>query len=130
MKKINLGPVIAALQHVGSYAAGLVTALVFAGMSHDQAVVLVNSIVQASSGLASVLGALGVLVPIVIAAFAARKATPTEQVKAVEALPDVATIVVKDSANSTVGALAIDKNHPNIVTETQNEKDAKEGTKV
>lgn len=56
-----------------------------------------------------------------------RKAT---QIKLVDKMPEVATIVVKDNANGTVGALAQSEAHPNIVTETQNEIDAKEGTKV
>ena len=58
------------------------------------------------------------------------KNTHANQVKAVEAMPEVATVVVKDEVRNGVGELAADPTHPNIVTETQNEKDAKKGTKV
>ena len=47
-----------------------------------------------------------------------------------EAVPAVATIVVKDTATDGPAKLAQSDNHPNIVTETQNEADAKKGTKV
>lgn len=52
------------------------------------------------------------------------------KVKIAEAVPGVATVVIKDEANSTLAALAKDETHPNVVTETQNEADAKNGTKV
>lgn len=45
-------------------------------------------------------------------------------------VPGVATVVVKDTANGTLAKLAADEEHPNIVTETQNEQDAKMGTKA
>jgi hypothetical protein len=48
----------------------------------------------------------------------------TTQIKAVEAIPEVATVVVKDGANGAVGALARSGVNPNIVTESQNGKDA------
>lgn len=61
----------------------------------------------------------------------ALQAAPDDvKVKVAEAIPDVATVVIKDDANGKLGALAQSEAHPNIVTETQNEKDAKEGTKV
>lgn len=56
--------------------------------------------------------------------------TKAQVVKAVERMPDVATVVVKDEANGALGTLAQSGEHPNIVTETQNEADAKLGTKV
>lgn len=59
--------------------------------------------------------------------YSSRKAT---QVKLVEKMPEVATIVIKDEARGAVGELAASPNEHNIVTETQNEADAKEGTKV
>lgn len=56
-----------------------------------------------------------------------RKAT---QVQMVQQMPEVATIVVKDEARGAVGDLAASPHEEHIVTETQNEKDAKEGTKA
>ena len=52
------------------------------------------------------------------------------QIANVEQLPEVATVVVKDSANGAIAKLANDDKHPNIVTETQNEKDVKAGAKA
>lgn len=45
--------------------------------------------------------------------------------------PEVATIVIKDGTNGKVGAMAASEAPVNakVVTETQNEKDAKEGSK-
>jgi len=51
-------------------------------------------------------------------------------VQLAEGVPDVATVVVRDTATNGVAALAQDASHPHVVTETQNEMDAKKGTKV
>lgn len=74
--------------------------------------------------------ALVVIPPLVVAVwgwYSSRKAT---QIKAVEKMPEIATVVVKDEARGAVGKLAASPNEHNIVTETQNEKDAKKGTKA
>lgn len=64
-------------------------------------------------------------------AIEALKQVPDEtKIAIVEKIPDVATVVVKDIANGAVAQLAASDAHPNVVTETQNEKDAKNGTKV
>lgn len=47
-----------------------------------------------------------------------------------KAVPDVATVVVKDDANGALAELASSEAQLNIVTETQNEADAKLGTKT
>ena len=61
----------------------------------------------------------------------ALKQVPDEaKVAIAETVPSVATVVVKDGVNGKIGELAADPNHPNIVTETKNEADAKMGTKV
>jgi hypothetical protein len=44
-----------------------------------------------------------------------------------EAVPNVATVVVKDDAGGNLGQIAGSPQHPNIVTETRNELDAKMG---
>lgn len=51
------------------------------------------------------------------------------KVSIAEAVPGVATVVVKDGTNGKLGDLAASPDHPNVVTETQNQKDAKNGTK-
>ena len=47
-----------------------------------------------------------------------------------EGVPSVATVVVKDVANGAIGTLAQSASHPSIVTETQNELDAKAGKRT
>lgn len=61
---------------------------------------------------------------------ALEKVPDVVKVQVAEAVPEVATVVVKDNANGALGVLAQSEAHPNIVTETQNERDAKMGTKV
>ena len=62
---------------------------------------------------------------------ALNKLSDADKVSVAEKVPDVATVVVKDGVNGKLAAMALDNvNHPNVVTETQNEADAKKGTKV
>lgn len=61
---------------------------------------------------------------------ALNKVSDVDKIRIAEAVPEVATVVIKDVANGPVAAIAADDAHPNIVTETQNEADAKKGTKV
>lgn len=51
--------------------------------------------------------------------------TKAEVLMAAKSMPEVATVVVKDSANGAIGALARNTAHPDIVTETQNALDKK-----
>ena len=50
------------------------------------------------------------------------------QIKTTNMLPEVAKVVVKDSANGKVGDMAQSEDHPKVVTETQNALDVKGGT--
>lgn len=52
------------------------------------------------------------------------------KIQAAETASTVATVVTKDNSNGKVGELAADPNHPKVVSETQNEADAKKGTKT
>lgn len=45
---------------------------------------------------------------------------PAAQVLQVKALPEVATVVVKNAANGEIGEIAANPDHPDIVTEKQN----------
>ncbi len=58
------------------------------------------------------------------------KVPDTAKVLIAKAVPGVATVVVKDNANGALAQLAQDEAQPDIVTETQNEIDAKKGTKT
>lgn len=54
--------------------------------------------------------------------------TDPAKVQAAVAVPGVATVVLKDDANGTLAALS--KVNPNVVTETQNQKDAIQGAGI
>lgn len=56
--------------------------------------------------------------------------SPEVKVNLAERLPDVATVVVRDSVNGRLAAMAASETNPKVVTETQNEIDAKMGTKT
>ena len=47
---------------------------------------------------------------------------------AAKSLPEVATVVVRDSANGSIGEMARNPDHPDIVTESQNNSDKKAPT--
>ena len=68
--------------------------------------------------------------PVPVAVEALKQVPDEAKIKIVEAVPDVATVVVKDGVNGEIAKLAASSDHPNIVTETANEADAKMGTKV
>lgn len=152
--KESVAPVVAALRHLGSFTAGIVTALVLAGLNHDDAVALANTIASVGNGLAEVVAGVGVVVPMILGWWSARKASPAgivataasmspevqhaalakvpdeAKVQIAEGVPGVATVVIKDDANGGLAKLAQSDEHPNVVTETQNEADAKKGTKI
>lgn len=52
------------------------------------------------------------------------------KVNLTEAIPGVATVVVRDDANGALAKMAASVANPKVVTESQNEYDAKQGTKV
>jgi hypothetical protein len=58
---------------------------------------------------------------------ALNKVSDATKVRIAEAVPDVKTVVIDNAANGTLGAMAASPTHPNIVTESQNEKDTKLG---
>lgn len=130
------------LRNVLSLGAGI---LVGKGIiSAEQAATFTNQIMIAAPALVSI----GVLIwglidhtdkakvesvasmPAPAVAEALNKVSDVAKIQIAGAVPSVATVVVKDAANGTVAELAQSNDHPNVVTETQNEKDAKEGTKT
>lgn len=58
------------------------------------------------------------------------KVSDVDKVLIAKAVPGVATVVVRDVANGALADLAANENHRDIVTETQNEIDARMGTKI
>jgi hypothetical protein len=74
--------------------------------------------------------AVAVLPGLIVAVWGWYRNRKTTQIKITEQLPEVATVVIKDEARGKVGELAQNPGHEHIVTETQNEFDAKQGVKV
>jgi len=64
------------------------------------------------------------------AAQALSQVSDEAKVLVAKSVPGVATVVVKDTAGDGLAQLANDPKQPDIVTETQNEADAKQGTKT
>src|SRR5882672_9809158 len=58
---------------------------------------------------------------------ALNKLSDVDKVKIVEAVPAVATVVIKDAANGAIAKVAQSEAHPNVVTESQNALDKKAG---
>jgi hypothetical protein len=61
---------------------------------------------------------------------ALHKVSDGAKVQIAQAVPGVATVVIKDTANGELNTLAMSETHPNIVTEAQNEIDARLGPKL
>lgn len=114
-------------------------------MTKDQITALLLSVFGAAGPLSKILATLfhlddktidaildtgTVLTPIVAGAYFTYMHRPSGIIAIAETTPGVATVVVKDTATNGLAKLAQDEGHPNIVTETQNEADAKQGTKV
>lgn len=130
------------LRNVISLVAGI---LVGKGiLSAEQAATLTNEIMIAAPAVAAIVTLIWGLIahtdkakvesvasmPAPAVTEALNKVSDVAKIQIAGAVPSVATVVVKDTANGTVAALAQSDDHPNVVTETQNEKDAKEGTKT
>lgn len=103
---------------VGLAAGGPIGAAILdgTGWSHDRYSLYLNA-----------LGYIGA--PLIAAGWTHWSARRAKLIATVEKLPEVATVVVKDGANGSVGALAQSSDHPNVVTESQNAKDVKAGAK-
>lgn len=114
LKNINFAPAIAALRHVGSYAAGMVTMLMFVGLSADDAQRLVDAIVSLSKGFSEILTALGVIIPALLAVWAAKSSTTKAKMDAVDKIPGVDVKVDTDVAPAGAVAAALDKNNNNV----------------
>lgn len=123
------------------------------GVSGPLANLLVNTFHMSDSAVQPVLSILTVATPLIVGAIfaylqrdsakvagvahmsgadqaaALNKVPDASKILVAEAVPSVATVVVKDGTGNGVGKLVASDAHPNIVDETTNEKDAKNGTK-
>ncbi len=122
---VGAGPSVIALAPQFGWEPGLVEQYISAGISPVGIVLLVleKTETQIIADAASL--------PAPKAAAALANLPATDKVKVVNALPDVATVVLRDDVkDKDLHALAESSYFPNVVTETQNEIDAKLGSKV
>lgn len=97
--------VLAATRHVATFAAG---AIAMFGLSTkinpDQIVAIITS---AGNALNDIFLLIGLVAPLVTGYFAARSASPAQQIKSVDALPEVAGVVTKPTVEGRALAAAV-----------------------
>ena len=92
---ITKDQVAAVARHVVTgVASGVAVAVAFGLMGQEEADKAVEMVRQIGEGVAVIVGALGVLLPIVSALFAGKSASPTAQIRKVESLPDVTVVAI------------------------------------
>ncbi len=101
---ITKDQVAAVMRHVVTgVASGVAVAVALGFMGQEDADKAVEMVRQIGEGAAVIVGALGVLVPIVSALFAGRSASPAEQVRKVEQqVPGVVVVPVTQDGQATI----------------------------
>jgi hypothetical protein len=96
--------VLAATRHVATFAAG---AIAMFGLSTkinpDQVAAIING---AGTAINDIIILIGLITPIVSAYLASRSASPAQQIKSVDALPEVAGVVTKPTVEGRALAAA------------------------
>ena len=83
-------------------ASGVAVAVALGFMGQEDADKAVEMVQQIGNGVAVIVGALGVLLPIVSALFAGKSASPTAQIRKVESIPDVTVVPVTPKGDEMV----------------------------
>jgi len=113
---ITLDQVKSVSHVVIGYAMGAVTAAMAVHViSSDQGNSLSTAISQIASGITSVVGGVMTIVAIGSAIWAGYRASPTQQMKAVEAMPEVDKIAV-NPVNTTMVKAINDTSRPKVVS--------------
>lgn len=104
---ITKDQVAAVSRHVVTAAAsGVAVAVALGLMGQDDADKAVEMVRQIGDGAAVIVGALGVLLPIISALFAGKSASPAEQVRKVEQqVPGVVVVPVTAGGQATIKAV-------------------------
>jgi len=100
---ITRDQVVAVSRHVVTAAASGVAVAVAPGfMGQEDADRAVEMVRQIGEGVAVIVGALGVLLPIISALFAGKSASTTAQIRKVESIPDVTVVGVTPKGDKLV----------------------------
>lgn len=104
---ITKDQVAAVMRHVVTgVASGVAVAVALGFMGQEDADKAVEMVRQIGEGVAVIVGALGVLLPIVSALFAGKSASPAEQVRKVEQqVPGVVVVPVTADGQATIKAV-------------------------
>jgi len=81
---------------------GMAVAVALGLMGQDDADKAVEMVRQIGEGVAVVVGALGVLLPIISALFAGKSASTTAQIRKVESIPDVTVVPITPKGDELV----------------------------
>lgn len=100
---ITKDQVAAVSRHVvTAVASGVAVAVALGFMGQEDADKAVEMVQQIGNGVAVIVGALGILLPIVSALFAGKSASPTAQIRKVESLPDVTVVPITSKGDEMV----------------------------
>ncbi|MGQ3299639.1 hypothetical protein [Reyranella sp.] len=95
--------VVAVSRHVvTAVASGVAVAVALGFMGQDDADKAVEMVRQIGEGVAVIVGALGVLLPVISALFAGKSASTTAQIRKVESIPDVTVVGVTAKGDELV----------------------------
>lgn len=101
---ITKDQVAAVSRHVvTAIASGVAVAVTLGFMGQEDADKAVEMVRQIGEGVAVIVGALGVLLPIVSALFAGKSASPAAQIRKVKSLPDVTVVPITPKGDELVG---------------------------
>ena len=100
---ITKDQVAAVSRHVvTAVASGVAVAVALGFMGQEDADKAVEMVQQIGNGVAVIVGAMGVLLPIGSALFAGKSASPTAQIRKVESLPDVTVVPITPKGDEMV----------------------------
>lgn len=103
LPKITASQFYAFGRHVVSYAMGAVTVAVALNfVTGDQGTALSTAVTQIVSGVQSIAGGVATIVSVITAIYAARSASPTNQIAAVASNPDVSKVVTTPAVAQSI----------------------------
>jgi hypothetical protein len=109
----DLAPYYSAFRSVAIFGSGI--AATFGLTSVGQSGDIVGGVDHMIAGAKEIMTGVGILAPVVLGAWGMMTHRPTAVIAAVEALPDVAKIVVKPTASPDIKEIVADTSRPKVV---------------